>query len=41
MPKFLSPEAIDLIKRLLDRHPMQRLGAGVDGASEVKAHPFF
>lgn len=41
MPKFLSAEAIDLIKRLLDRHPMSRLGAGPDGAKEVKNHPFF
>mmetsp|Transcript_38531 Transcript_38531/g.28380 ORF Transcript_38531/g.28380 Transcript_38531/m.28380 type:complete len:109 (+) Transcript_38531:1885-2211(+) len=39
MPKFLSQEAMDLIRRLLDRHPMQRLGSR--GASEVKKHPFF
>jgi len=39
MPKFLSQEAMDIIKRLLDRHPMQRLGSR--GAAEIKKHPFF
>jgi serine/threonine protein kinase len=41
MPKFLSPEAIDLINSLLDRHPMKRLGAGPNGAQDIKNHPFF
>jgi serine/threonine protein kinase len=41
MPKFLSPQAIDLINRLLDRHPMKRLGAGPKGAQDIKEHAFF
>ncbi|XP_059640675.1 probable serine/threonine protein kinase IREH1 isoform X2 [Cornus florida] len=35
----MSPEAQDLIDRLLTEDPNQRLGAR--GASEVKQHPFF
>ncbi|KAI9095670.1 hypothetical protein K1719_026230 [Acacia pycnantha] len=35
----MSPEAQDLIDRLLTEDPSQRLGAG--GASEVKQHIFF
>ncbi|RWR72347.1 putative serine/threonine protein kinase IRE4 isoform X1 [Cinnamomum micranthum f. kanehirae] len=39
VPIDMSYEAQDLIKRLLIHDPDQRLGA--NGASEVKAHPFF
>ncbi|KAL8130848.1 hypothetical protein AgCh_006964 [Apium graveolens] len=39
VPKDMSPEAQDLIDRLLLHDPNQRLGA--EGSSEVKAHPFF
>ncbi|KAL3343471.1 hypothetical protein AABB24_027151 [Solanum stoloniferum] len=39
VPEEMSPEAFDLIDRLLREDPNQRLGAG--GASEVKQHPFF
>ena len=35
----LSPEAVDLITKLLCAKPEDRLGA--NGAAEVKAHPFF
>lgn len=38
-PKFVSPLAQSLISRLMDRNPKQRLG--VNGADEVKQHPFF
>jgi p70 ribosomal S6 kinase len=41
LPPFLSPEARDLIKRLLKRHVETRLGAGPDDAQEIKDHPFF
>lgn len=34
----LSPEAIDLLNKLI-RGPNDRLG--VNGAAEIKAHPFF
>ncbi|CAO3659177.1 unnamed protein product [Umbelopsis ramanniana] len=40
-PASMSPEAKDLIQRLLDRNPATRLGAGQDDAKEIKAHPFF
>uniref|UniRef100_A0A5B7AF07 non-specific serine/threonine protein kinase n=1 Tax=Davidia involucrata TaxID=16924 RepID=A0A5B7AF07_DAVIN len=39
VPEEMSPEALDLIDRLLTEDPHQRLGAR--GASEVKQHPFF
>ncbi|KDP44287.1 hypothetical protein JCGZ_22916 [Jatropha curcas] len=39
VPEEMSPEAWDLIDRLLTEDPHQRLGAG--GASEVKQHVFF
>lgn len=40
VPKNLTSEAKDLMKRLLCRNPMNRLGAS-SGAIEVKTHPFF
>ncbi|XP_065850238.1 probable serine/threonine protein kinase IREH1 isoform X2 [Euphorbia lathyris] len=39
VPEEMSPEAWDLIDRLLTEDPNQRLGAG--GAAEVKQHVFF
>lgn len=39
-PESISPAAKDLLTKLLDRKPQQRLGAR-KGASEIKAHPFF
>ena len=43
LPATLTPEACDVLTRLLDRDPVARLGAkpGPDGAAEVEAHPFF
>ena len=38
-PDELSPEARDLIQKLLNSTPSKRLGA--NGAEEVKQHPFF
>ncbi|KAI9878191.1 MAG: hypothetical protein M1830_001583 [Pleopsidium flavum] len=38
-PEIVPPAAKDLLTRLLDRRPEQRLGA--NGASEIKAHQFF
>lgn len=37
--KFCSPEAKDLIKKLLCMNPENRLG--VNGAQEIKDHPYF
>ncbi|XP_068658324.1 probable serine/threonine protein kinase IREH1 [Aristolochia californica] len=39
VPEEMSPEAYDLIDKLLTEDPSQRLGA--NGASEVKQHLFF
>ncbi|CAI0380495.1 unnamed protein product [Linum tenue] len=39
VPNEMSPEAEDIIDRLLTEDPHMRLGA--TGASEVKQHPFF
>ncbi|CAG8981663.1 hypothetical protein HYALB_00013621 [Hymenoscyphus albidus] len=38
-PEIVPPSAKDLLTKLLNRKPDQRLGA--NGASEIKAHPFF
>ena len=38
-PEIVPPAARDLLTRLLDRDPVKRLG--VNGAAEIKAHPFF
>ena len=40
-PPHLSPEAVDLLQRLLCRSPERRLGCGSTDATEVKNHPFF
>lgn len=40
IPKNMSEEAKDLIKRLLNRNPRHRLGANRD-ADELKEHRFF
>jgi len=39
VPEDMSSDAQDLISKLLERNPRNRLGA--NGAAEVKAHPFF
>ena len=41
MPNFLSEEARNLLIQLMNRNPHKRLGAGPNGASAIKAHPFF
>jgi serum/glucocorticoid-regulated kinase 2 len=38
-PDFIPPSAKDILTKLLNRNPKQRLGA--NGVSEIKAHPFF
>eukprot|EP00195_Chlamydomonas_chlamydogama_P010294 CAMPEP_0202892906 /NCGR_PEP_ID=MMETSP1392-20130828/2583_1 /ASSEMBLY_ACC=CAM_ASM_000868 /TAXON_ID=225041 /ORGANISM="Chlamydomonas chlamydogama, Strain SAG 11-48b" /LENGTH=513 /DNA_ID=CAMNT_0049577039 /DNA_START=243 /DNA_END=1784 /DNA_ORIENTATION=- len=40
-PKYLSPDAMSLLKGLLARDPSKRLGAGPSGSDAVKRHPFF
>lgn len=41
LPVSMSPEAKNLIVHLLNRNPSRRLGAGSEGSSEIKRHPFF
>lgn len=38
-PEIVPPAAKDLLAKLLNRDPKQRLGA--NGSAEIKAHPFF
>ncbi|XP_053574045.1 serine/threonine-protein kinase N1 isoform X2 [Bombina bombina] len=40
-PRFLSAEAIALMRRLLRRNPERRLGSGERDAEDVKKQPFF
>ncbi|KAM8972455.1 serine/threonine-protein kinase N1-like [Pelodytes ibericus] len=40
-PRFLSAEAIAVMRRLLRRNPERRLGSGERDAEDVKKQPFF
>ncbi|KAI3361916.1 hypothetical protein L3Q82_012186 [Scortum barcoo] len=40
-PRFLSPESMSLIQKLLQKNPEMRLGAGEEDAAQVKRHRFF
>lgn len=40
IPEFISPEAEDLLRKLLNRNPYERLGS-LHGGSELKEHLFF
>lgn len=39
VPETVSPEAADLLRKLLVRDPAQRLGA--ESIQQIKSHPFF
>uniref|UniRef100_A0A915DNE9 Ribosomal protein S6 kinase n=1 Tax=Ditylenchus dipsaci TaxID=166011 RepID=A0A915DNE9_9BILA len=41
MPWFLSPNAQSLLRSLFKRNPQNRLGAGPQGAQQIKNHMFF
>jgi len=41
LPPYLTPDARDLIRRLLTRQIAQRFGSGPADADPIKAHPFF
>ncbi|ETW09150.1 AGC/RSK/RSK-UNCLASSIFIED protein kinase [Aphanomyces invadans] len=41
IPEYISPQARDLIQRLLCKDPNQRLGSGPRGDKEIMEHPFF
>lgn len=40
-PRFLSPDSVSLIQKLLQKNPELRLGAGEEDAAEIKRHKFF
>ncbi|XP_066436457.1 serine/threonine-protein kinase N3 isoform X2 [Eleutherodactylus coqui] len=40
-PRFLSLEAINIIRKLLRKTPERRLGAGVGDGEEIKTQPFY
>ncbi|KAF7645119.1 hypothetical protein LDENG_00209630 [Lucifuga dentata] len=40
-PRFLSPDSVSLIQKLLQKDPALRLGAGEEDATEIKRHTFF
>jgi len=41
VPNYLTPDARDLVRRLLKRQICQRLGSGPADADPIKTHPFF
>uniref|UniRef100_A0A2P2HX76 non-specific serine/threonine protein kinase n=1 Tax=Hirondellea gigas TaxID=1518452 RepID=A0A2P2HX76_9CRUS len=41
LPPYLSPDARDLIKKLLKRNSSARLGSGPEDAKAIMEHPFF
>jgi 3-phosphoinositide dependent protein kinase-1 len=40
-PSYLPKEAVDLMDKLLQVDPLQRIGTGENGYADIKAHPFF
>ncbi len=40
-PPFVSNEAIDFVQSLFVKNPEKRLGSGLSGLKDLKAHPFF
>ncbi|CAH1264007.1 RPS6KC1 [Branchiostoma lanceolatum] len=41
IPEHVSAEARSLLEQLLQPNVSERLGSGIDGAEDIKAHPFF
>ncbi|KAG8584372.1 hypothetical protein GDO81_008803, partial [Engystomops pustulosus] len=40
MPEYVSKEARSLVQQLLQFNPLERWGAGVAGAEDIRSHPF-
>ena len=41
IPNFVTKDAADLLKKLLERNPTKRLGGSGRDAEEIKEHPYF
>lgn len=41
LPNYLTPESRDLIKKLLRRQAVQRLGSGIEDGLSIRRHQFF
>ncbi|KAL3242026.1 hypothetical protein MRX96_021559 [Rhipicephalus microplus] len=41
LPPYLTPDARDLLRKLLRRNVLQRLGSGPGDAADIRVHPFF
>ncbi|CAB0027895.1 unnamed protein product [Trichogramma brassicae] len=41
LPQFLTPDARDLLRKLLKRQVPHRLGSAPSDAEQIKSHPFF
>lgn len=41
LPPYLTPDARDMLRKLLRRNVLQRLGSGPGDARDIKSHPFF
>lgn len=41
IPTHISKEAQGILEELLCYNPRERLGSGINGAEDIKAHPFF
>ncbi|KAI4905859.1 hypothetical protein NFI96_021756 [Prochilodus magdalenae] len=41
LPPYLTPDARDLVKKLLKKNPAQRLGSGKGDCADIQKHPFF
>lgn len=41
LPPYLTPDARDMIKKLLKKNPAQRLGSSKADCADIQKHPFF